>query len=82
MMNRLEMAIKNAAINGVILLPEALSIAKKFDQEEEESLKLIDQCKSWVGMDLGCDLRRHEAKLQGSYFNEKEFHYEHPVGEQ
>jgi len=81
-MNRLQTALKNATVNGVIQLPTALRIAKQFDEDEEQSLNLISQCKNQVGMTLGEEIRLHEAKLKGMYFNAKEFHYERPVGEQ
>lgn len=81
-MNRLQQAIKNAAVNGVITLQAALNIAKQFDQDEEESVNLLTQCKSHVGMVIGDPLRAHLAKVKGTYFNSKEFHYERPVGEQ
>jgi len=75
-MNRLQTALRNASTNGVITLPAALRIAKQFDEEEEETLNLITQCKSQVGMTLGGDLRTHEARLKGQVFNEKAFHFE------
>ena len=81
-MNRLQTALKNAAVNGVVQLPKALNIARQFDEDEEQSLNLITQCKTQVGMHLGSEIRAHEAKLKGAFFNEKEFHYERPVGEQ
>jgi len=81
-MNRLQTALKNLAVNGKIELPEALKIAKRFDEEEEESINLLTQCKSHVGMVIGDPLRAHLASLQGTYHNSKEFNYERPVGEQ
>ncbi|MBB2148804.1 hypothetical protein [Pedobacter gandavensis] len=81
-MNRLQTALKNATVNGVIQLAAAIKIARQFDEDEETSLSLISQCKSQVGMMLGEDLRAHEAKLKGAFFNSKEFHFERPVGEQ
>lgn len=81
-MNRLNTALKNAAIDGKIDLQVAINIAKQFDQDEEESLNLIKRCKSWVGMDIGGDLRIHEAKLTGTKFSVQDFNYERLPGEQ
>lgn len=81
-MNRLQTALRNSAVNGVISLPEALKIAQRFDEEEEESINLLTQCKSHVGMVIGDPLRAHLANLKGTYHNSKEFNYERPVGEQ
>ncbi|AMQ00928.1 hypothetical protein AY601_4077 [Pedobacter cryoconitis] len=75
-MNRVQTALRNLAVNGVISLPEALKIAQRFDEDEEESLNLITRCKTQVGMDLGGDIRAHEAKLKGTFFNEKNYHFE------
>lgn len=81
-MNRLQVALRNVSENGMINLPSALKVAIQFDEDERESLNLLAQCKSQVGMTIGEDIRKHEAKIRGTFFNEKEFHYEHPVGEQ
>ena len=76
MNNRLQDAIRRASANGVITLATALSIAKQFDQDEEQSLNLLTRLKTNVGMDLGADIRAHEAKLKGQFFNEKNYHFE------
>lgn len=75
-------AIKSAAINGSISLDRALKIAQHFDDERNKTNEILDECRSNVGMMLGEKINEHQAGMNGTYFNARDYHYERPVGEQ
>lgn len=55
---------------------------KALKEQQAESVRLLKQCSTQVGMMLGEEILAHVADLSGSHFNSKEYHYERPVGEQ
>jgi hypothetical protein len=81
-MNRLQQAFNNAAVNDLIKKPDAVKLARQFDEQEEASVNLLKECLPWVGMDLGSRISEHLASIQGKRFNTTEYFYEKPVGEQ
>lgn len=74
--------IKNASVNGVITIDKALKIAAMVDQEREQTTTLLKECEKNVGMYLGEKINVHIANMTGTTFNEKDYHYERPNGEQ
>lgn len=55
---------------------------KLLKTQQAESIRLLKQCSTQVGMMLGESIQEHIATLTGGHFNAKEYHYEKPVGEQ
>ncbi|GAA4338559.1 hypothetical protein GCM10023149_48600 [Mucilaginibacter gynuensis] len=73
--------IKGAAGNGVIG-ERMLKIAAQVDEEREKTINLLRELERHVGMHHGEKINAHIAEMTGTYFNERDYHYERPVGEQ
>lgn len=74
--------LKNAAVGGSISIEKALNIASGVDAERESTVKLFRELETQVGMHHGEKINAHLADMEGTYFNERDYHYEKPVGEQ
>jgi len=81
-MNRLQIALRSAAVNGVINLPAALSIAASFDQDEAIAVGLLKSSKREAGLTLEKDIDQHLSKVEGRFFNEKAYDVTDRNGEQ
>lgn len=81
-MNTITEELKSKAINGHINTSEAERVASAFDSERQTTVELLKECEKNVGMYLGEKILTHLAKMTGGYFNERDYHYEKPVGEQ
>lgn len=82
-MSTVQQAIKTAAGNKTnIPLSVALKIAEKFDQERQESKRLLRVCKQNTGMMDGESIEAHLAEMEGVKFSAKDYHYERLPGEQ
>lgn len=74
--------MRSLAANGHIPLTSALQLAAAIDEEREKTIKLLRDCEREVGLYNGEKINVHLAEMQGTYFNERDYHYERPVGEQ
>jgi hypothetical protein len=81
-MQSIQQTLRNAAVNGVISVDKALQLAGAYDKEREATVDLLSECEKESGMFLGPKIKAHIAKMTGRHFNEIEYHYEKPVGEQ
>ncbi len=75
-------SFKNASVNGQISLDKALKIVSFYEQERQETKELLRRCEKESGMVLGESINEHLSKMDGRRFNEVDYHYEKPVGEQ
>jgi hypothetical protein len=82
MNNRLQIALRSAAVNGIINLPAALSIAAHFDQDEATAVGLLKSSKQGAGLTLEKDIDQHLSKVEGRFFNEKAYDVTDRNGEQ
>ncbi len=62
--------------NGTIKTREALQLAERADQANQELIEMLERCKKHVGMFLGGEIAELLAKNQGIRFSEKEYNYE------
>jgi len=81
-MNRLQQALRNAAVDGVVKLSVALSIAKRFDQDEEKALQIIGQCNNQVGTILREDIAVYKSQVAGILYNPNDWDMSDKNGEQ
>jgi hypothetical protein len=78
----IEQTLRGAAVNGVITLDLAIKVTAHLETEREQTKELLKECERNVGMYLGEKINSHLAGMTGTYFNERDYHYERPVGEQ
>jgi len=81
-MNRLQTALRGAAVNGIITLTEAMNIAQRFDQDEHTAVDLLKSSKRDAGLTLEKEIDRHLSKVEGKFFNEKAYDVSDRNGEQ
>jgi len=81
-MNTITQQLKSRELNNRIPVTEAVKVAARYDAEREQTMALLRECEQNVGMYLGEKINQHLADMQGTWFNERDYHYERPVGEQ
>lgn len=81
-MNTITQQLKSKATNGHIPANDAVKVAAQFDAERLATVELLKECEKNVGMYLGEKILSHIAGMTGGHFNERDYHYERPVGEQ
>lgn len=70
---------------GIIIMNTITNLQREnkvLKEQQAESVRLLKQCSTQVGMMLGESILEHVAAMEGTHFNSKEYHYEKPVGEQ
>ena len=75
-MTTIQQILKNTAVNGVISLERAAKIAEPLDQERAATIELLRRLDRQVGMTVGEIINKHIAAMQGTKFNEVDYHYE------
>ena len=78
----IEQTLRSAAAHGGLNLEKAIKALAPFDKERQATIELLKDCEREVGLYNGEKINVHLAAMQGTYFNERDYHYEKPVGEQ
>ena len=74
--------IQNLTVNEHLPLHKCLEVTAKADQEREETLALLKECVTQVGMVTGGKLEAKIAAMEGRYFSYKDYYFERFPGEQ
>jgi hypothetical protein len=81
-MNTIQAAIRNKAVNGAIKLDDILPVAKHYDDLQAENVRLLKLFKQNTGVIIGEQIDEHLAKVEGKFFNAREWDMKETNGEQ
>lgn len=81
-MSKIQQALCNRSVNGMITQEKALEVARYYDELLAESVAIVKAFQKETGMIWGERIGVYLGDVTGTHFSSVAYNYEKPVGEQ